>query len=200
MKPYNRILPPALSDFTGVMNVLTQVEGCFALLHSPHGCAEFFDDDMTAFALFDKSVANIDLDQDTVTFGAEDRVVEAIRAVEEEYGPEIIALVATPVSAIIGTDLKGIAKQMQKDTKATLVAFDSGGILGDWWQGESDVFSFFAENIVQDTAQKNGGVNLLGASYALFNWRSDLREIRRILDALGIPLVSSFSIRRFIEE
>ena len=44
----------------------------------PHGCAEFYDDDLNAFAMHDSRMANIDLDQDTVTFGAEDRIVEAV--------------------------------------------------------------------------------------------------------------------------
>lgn len=200
VRPYSRYLPPPLSDFTGTLNVLTQIPGCFCLLHSPHGCAEFYDDDLTAFAFESDSVANVDLDQHSVIHGAEERVEQAILTVDRELGPRLIALVASPVSALIGTDLEGVARKVSGRIRAEIAVFGSGGIKGDWWEGEREVYAWFAREIVEPPAARASGVNLIGASYSVYNWRSDLREIRRILEGLGVPVVASFSIEATLDD
>lgn len=43
-------------------------------------------------------------------------------------------------------------------------------------------------------------VNLLGMSYDDYNWRADIKELKRILRLLGIKVISSLSIADSIEE
>ncbi|MFQ5506604.1 MAG: nitrogenase component 1, partial [Planctomycetota bacterium] len=200
VRPYSRYLPPPLSDFTGTLNVLTQIPRCFCLLHSPHGCAEFYDDDLTAFAFESDSVASVDLDQHSVIHGAEERVEQALLCVDRELGPRVIALVASPVSALIGTDLEGVARKVAGRIRAKIAVFPSGGIKGDWWEGERDVYAWFAREIVEPPVAGASGVNLIGASYSIYNWRSDSREIHRTLEGLGIPVIANFSIEATLDD
>ncbi len=198
---YHKLIPIA-SDYTGVLNAISAIEGCFAIMHGPHGCANFYGgtERFLAGLTTNPFIANAEIEEEDVTLGGDDRVINAVKEIDERFAPRLIVIVATPVSSLMGTDLVGIARQIQPQVKARLAVFEKGGFGGDYTVGESDAFSYLAAEVVQEPKNRVSGVNLLGTTRSNPNWRSDLQEIRRILNALHIPVISSFTIDGKLDE
>ena len=68
------------------------------------------------------------------------RLEEAIVELDKSYEPKVIFVVASSISAVIGTDIKGVCNYMQKEVQAKLVAFEQGGFRGDYSIGLTEVY------------------------------------------------------------
>lgn len=55
--------------------------------------------------------------------------------IDQAYAPRVIFVVASSVSAVIGTDLRGVCAYMQEKVRARLIAFEQGGFRGDYSVG-----------------------------------------------------------------
>ena len=72
------------------------------------------------------------MNEDDVVMGDVTRLEEAIIELDKSYEPKVIFVVASSISAVIGTDIKGVCNYMQKEVQAKLVAFEQGGFRGDY--------------------------------------------------------------------
>ena len=114
------------------------------------------------------------LDEDDVVMGREEKIIEAARELDRLYRPEVISLVATAVTSVIGLDLDGIIEELQPQVNAKLLAFSGGGFRGDYTRGIKDVFCVLAHNIAaQSTMSDSRAVNIIGPTIDSFNIPSD---------------------------
>lgn len=70
------------------------------------------------------------MNEDDVVMGDVTRLEEAIVELDKSYEPKVIFVVASSISAVIGTDIKGVCNYMQREVQAELVAFEQGGFRG----------------------------------------------------------------------
>ena len=103
------------------------------------------------------------------------------------YRPDMISLVATSVTSVIGLDLYGIVEELQPKVNAKLLAFPGGGFRGDYSQGIKEVFCVLAKYMVAESAIKGSrSVNIIGPTIDSFNHPSDYAELVRLL-GLSVP-------------
>jgi nitrogenase molybdenum-iron protein alpha/beta subunit len=134
------------------------------------------------------------MDEDDVVMGRDEKVKEAIAELDGKYRPEVIALVATGVTSVIGLDLQGIIEEIQSATKSKLLSFTSGGFSGDYNQGIKEVFRSLVNNIVEEPGDiKPFTVNIIGPTIDSFNNVSDLAELERMLMLLGAQVNTVFT-------
>ena len=62
------------------------------------------------------------MSEDDVVMGDVTRLEEAIIELDKSYAPKAIFVVASSVTAVIGTDIKGVCRYMQNEVKAKLVS------------------------------------------------------------------------------
>jgi nitrogenase molybdenum-iron protein alpha/beta subunit len=194
MRELRRILPPPMTDFTAIYSTLSQMEGCFTLVNAPQGCTQVLAYDFAAFGMDDSRLGNVDIENLSLTFGAEDKVKRAVLEVDEIFSPAHIALVAAPVSALIGVDLEGVARDLAGDVRARLLPFPSGRMEGLASAGEEELFTMLAREVAGGTGERGGHVNLIGMGMQEYNRRSDLREVERLVVALGASVGERFSL------
>ena len=93
------------------------------------------------------------------------RLEDAIVELDKSYAPKVIFVVASSVTAVIGTDIKGVCRYMQNEVKAKLVAFEQGGFRGDYSIGLAETYKLLVRNLPKKgVAAEKGVYNIIGAS------------------------------------
>jgi nitrogenase molybdenum-cofactor synthesis protein NifE len=186
---------PVPSDYFGVLWGLSGIEDLVVLEHgSPGTCS---------YNAFNYRIMNRQspkgklftsgMDQDDVVMGRDDKIVEAVRELDYDLHPEIIALVATGVTSVIGLDLCGIIEEIQPQTRARLISFPHGGFAGDYNQGIKEVFRVMMDQVVEPAQHRPFSVNIIGPTIDSFNNVSDLAELVRMLTILGAEVNTVFT-------
>ena len=122
---------PTPSDRMGILWSLLSVEGSVIVEYGPAGTTHY------SMGLFgelgidqENRLFSTHMSEDDVVMGDVTRLENALIEVDEGYHPKVIFVVASSVSAIIGTDLRGVCAYMQEKVNARLIAFEQGGFRG----------------------------------------------------------------------
>ena len=113
---------------------------------------------------FENRLFTTHMSEDDVVMGDVTRLENAIKELDASYEPEVIFVVASSVSAVIGTDIKGVCNYMQNEVKAKLVSFEQGGFRGDYGIGLNEVYKLLVKNLPQKSDKINDAYNIIGAS------------------------------------
>ena len=93
-----------------------------------------------------------------------------------------IFIVASSVSAIIGTDLKGVCRAISPKVSAKLYALENGGFRGDYTTGIKIAYDTLFKNMLGEKTEKlDNTYNILGASLYSYRMRSDINEIKELM-------------------
>ena len=142
------------------------------------------------------------MSEDDVVMGDVTRLEDAIVELDKSYAPKVIFVVASSVTAVIGTDIKGVCRYMQNEVKAKLVAFEQGGFRGDYSIGLAETYKLLMRNLPKkDVAQEAGVYNIIGASAWRYRMASDIWEVKSLLDeALGLSCNACLCYDTSVEE
>ncbi|MDD2835899.1 MAG: nitrogenase component 1 [Methanothrix sp.] len=187
---------PMPSDYFGVLWALSGIKDLLILEHGSTGTCNY---NAFNYMIMNRQspkgkLFSSGMDEDDVVMGRDEKVKEAIAELDGKYQPEVIALVATGVTSVIGLDLQGIIEEIQSATKSKLISFSSGGFSGDYNQGIKEVFRSLVNNIVEEPGDiKPYTVNIIGPTIDSFNNVSDLAELERMLMLLGAQVNTVFT-------
>ena len=142
------------------------------------------------------------MSEDDVVMGDVTRLEDAIVELDKSYAPKLIFVVASSVTAVIGTDIKGVCRYMQNEVKSKLVAFEQGGFRGDYSIGLAETYKLLVRNLPKkDVAQEAGVYNIIGASAWRYRMASDIWEVKSLLDeALGLSCNACLCCDTSVEE
>lgn len=125
-----------------------------------------------------------------VIFGDTDTLEAAIRDIDVRARPGLLFVTSSPVSDIIGTDLRMVVHSQQPFVKAVLSVWDQVPAEGMESQGCLLAYEMAAEYVRRTmgpqaggTAPKRAGVLVIGLSESDWNGAADLGEIRRMLES-----------------
>lgn len=130
-----------------------------------------------------------------IIFGDTENLEKAILEVDEQLHPGLMIVMSSPVSEIIGADLRAVCFKMQSKVHAQLMAWDPVPVAGNEAQGKTIAYEKAAAYLkkidsILPAVEKNG-VLVLGLSEVDYNGISDLNEIRRMLmDWFGLKLLN----------
>jgi len=116
-----RILHPRPSPIAAAMYTLRDLGVDVIVLHGPAGC------NFRASRLLEKDdiiVVTSSLDQNSVIFGGEKRLVETLSEVEGRFSPDLVGIVGTCCAAIIGEDIEKSVKKAKVGFKTLVVNCD----------------------------------------------------------------------------
>lgn len=135
------------------------------------------------------------LKEGQIIFGDTENLEKAILEIDGQLHPGLIIVMSSPVSEIIGADLRAVCFKMQPNVCAHLIAWDPIPVVGNETQGKTIAYEKAAAYLkkIDSTlpmVEKNG-VLVLGLSEVDYNGISDLNEIRRMLmDWFGLKLLN----------
>ena len=180
---------PTPSDRMGIIWSLLAVQGAIVLEYGPAGTTHYSMGLYGGLGLrFQNRLFTTHMSEDDVVMGDGTRLKEALIELDKSYAPQVIFVVASSVTAVIGTDIKGVCRYMQREVKAKLVAFEQGGFRGDYSIGLAETYKLLVKNLPKKDVQAEKGLyNLIGASAWRYRMASDIWEVKSLLtEALGL--------------
>lgn len=163
MKGLRKYLSPFAPDQSGAVAVLCEFHGLIIILDAG-GCAgnicgfdepRWFD---SRSAIFSAGLRDMD-----AILGRDDRLVEKIGKACEKLSAEFIAVIGTPVPAVIGTDYKALARMIEKKTGIPALTMDTDGTkLYD--VGEKKTWKELFKKFAVEREVEPGRVGIIGAT------------------------------------
>ena len=194
---------PTPSDRMGIIWSLLAVQGAIVLEYGPAGTTHYSMGLYGGLGLrFQNRMFTTHMSEDDVVMGDVTRLEDAIVELDKSYAPKVIFVVASSVTAVIGTDIKGVCRYMQNEVKAKLVAFEQGGFRGDYSIGLAETYKLLVRNLPKkDVAQEAGVYNIIGTSAWRYRMASDIWEVKSLLDeALGLSCNACLCCDTSVEE
>ena len=194
---------PTPSDRMGIIWSLLAVQGAIVLEYGPAGTTHYSMGLYGGLGLrFQNRMFTTHMSEDDVVMGDVTRLEEALVELDKNYAPKVIFVVASSVTAVIGTDIKGVCRYMQNEVKAKLVAFEQGGFRGDYSVGLAETYKLLVRNLPQKgVAQEKGLYNIIGASAWRYRMASDIWEVKSLLsEALGLSCNACLCCDTSVEE
>ena len=194
---------PTPSERMGIIWSLLSVEGSLLLEYGPAGTTHYSMGLYGSLGLnFQQRIFSTHMSEDDVVMGDVTRLEKAIVELDVGYAPRVIFVVASLVATVIGADLKGVCRYMQKDVKAKLVALECTGFQGDYSAGIGEVYQLLVKELVETAATKVAGTfNVLGASKGSYRMTSDLWEIENLLrEGFGLTLHTCLCVATSVEK
>ena len=194
---------PTPSDRMGIIWSLLTVQGAIVLEYGPAGTTHYSMGLYGGLGLrFQNRIFTTHMSEDDVVMGDVTRLEDTIVELDKSYAPKVIFVVASSVTAVIGTDIKGVCRYMQNEVKAKLVAFEQGGFRGDYSIGLAETYKLLVRNLPKkDVAQETGVYNIIGASAWRYRMASDIWEVKSLLDeALGLSCNACLCCDTSVEE
>lgn len=194
---------PKPSDRMGIIWSLLTVTGSIILEYGPAGTTHYSMGLYGGLGLrFQNRLFTTHLSEDDVVMGDVSRLEEALVELDKAYAPKVIFVVASSVTAVIGTDIKGVCRYMQNEVKAKLVAFEQGGFRGDYSIGVLETCKLLVKNLPRkNVSVEKGCYNLIGASMWRYRMNSDVWEVKNLLaEALGLHCNACLCCDTSVEE
>ena len=164
MKGLRKYIAPFAPDQSGAAAVLCEFHGLIIILDAG-GCAGNicgFDEPRwfgSRSAIFSAGLRDMD-----AILGRDEKLVEKIGKACQTLSPEFIAVIGTPVPAVIGTDYRALTRMIEKKTGIPAFALDTDGTkLYD--EGEKKAWKALFEKFVEPVSEtEKGSVGILGAT------------------------------------
>lgn len=194
-------LPPFAPDYSGACSALFELEG-IAVIHDASGCTgnyTGYDEPRwygSRSGVFCSGLRDID-----ATMGDDAKFVQRISQAVRDLKPRFACLMGSPVPMVIGSDLKGIAAEIEHETSVPAFGFDTTG-LQYYDKGISDAFCAFASRFLAESAlpKIERGLNILGATPLDLSMNANLSDLNCALLEGGFEIVSNFSMGASFEK
>lgn len=193
-------LPPFAPDYSGVCSALFELGGMM-VIHDASGCTgnytgydepRWYDSESLVYC---SALREID-----AILGNDSKFIDKIAAAAAELDPRFICMLGSPVPMIIGSDIKGIAVEIEAQTGIPTFGFATTG-LQYYDRGASDAFLALARRFVTDAKGKRPHtVNLLGATPIDFGAGSNIRDFCGEFRSRGFDVVSTFAMDCSLEQ
>ncbi|GAA0122417.1 MAG: nitrogenase component 1 [Clostridium argentinense] len=194
---------PVPSDRMGTIWTLSSIKDAYVIEFGPAGTTHFAIEGM--MQLNGEHRANIyttHINETDISFGTYERLEKAIIEVDENHKPKIIFIMASSISAIIGTDIESICYEMQPKIQAKLIPITTGGYNGDHTLGIEKTLHMLCKEIVKKTENKKiNTYNIIGNNVDMFNFLSDAEEIKSIMkESFNAEVKTIFTAYTSIEQ
>ena len=187
-------LPPFSPDYSGVCSALFPFD-TLTVIHDASGCTGNYTgyDEARWFRsrspIYCSGLREID-----AILGDDEKLIQKVLYALEDIKPEMIALVGSPVPMVIGTDMEGIAAEIESRTGIMSVGFATTG-LKYYPQGIEQVYKKVIARILEDDdSQVNkqaNTVNILGATPLDFGKSGTIESLENFLVENGFEINQS---------
>lgn len=119
----------------GVIRAVLGIKGAVPLIHGPIGCYYHIKYLLSLRSGKPVRILSTEMDQNDVVFGAEDKLLQKILEADEKYSPQLITVLSSCASSIIGENIDKIIDKAEDDVNADLITINSGGFEGSQIEG-----------------------------------------------------------------
>jgi hypothetical protein len=192
MKEYHHLLPLATGYF-GVSSALYDFEG-LVVVYGPAGGAWHINiEDEPRWYRGPATVVGAGLLEMDVILGNDDKFIDNIVETAKGLNRRFVALSGTPISEIIGTDLKGFVRTIAARTDMPVFMVPTAGS-EPYPEGASKALLALADKFMDPDAPKQAdGINILGAIHLSTGKEAHIEPLLKAVESAGFRTVSVFS-------
>lgn len=188
--------PVSTCKLFGAVRAVTGIKNAVPLIHGPRGCAYHIGYLLTARGGRRIAVASTELSESDVVFGASEKLRDRIIEVDRTRKPDIIVIMSSCATSIIGEDIGRVADETSELVDAELITVSAGGFESSQGEGYEEVMMALIHKFCwRMEPSSKPSVNIIGE----FRGGADLREVRESLSLMGVDvncvLTSGCSIR-----
>lgn len=218
MKRTNRILPVYSADISGVCSALYELGG-MTVMHDASGCnSTYTTHDEPRWYSMDSMVYISALSELEAVMGDDGKLVRDIVDAAKNLHPRFICMGGTPIPMMMGTDFKGIARMVEKETGIPTFGIATNG-MHSYVQGAGEALRRIAgrfclpkeelraeaEGNIPDWLNSGGrgtrlAVNILGATPLDFSLTGNVAGIKQFLSSHGTETVSCWAMESSLDE
>ncbi|TCT15417.1 nitrogenase molybdenum-iron protein alpha/beta subunit [Natranaerovirga pectinivora] len=194
---------PTPSDRMGTLWTLTSIEDVYIIEFGPAGTTHFaIEGTMGLNGEHNANVFTTHINETDISFGDQERLEKAIEEIDAGHNPKYIFIMASSISAIIGTDIESVCFEMQPKINAKLIPVTTGGFSGDYALGVENTMHLLCKEIVQETeVKKLRSYNIIGNNIDSYNFLSDVEEIKSIMkEAFGFESNTIFTAYTSVDD
>ncbi|MSU00498.1 nitrogenase component 1 [Tissierella pigra] len=167
----------------GTIWTLSTIKDAYIIEFGPAGTTHFAIEGL--MQLNGEHKANVyttHINETDISFGKQDRLENAILEIDGQYNPKYIFVMASSISAIIGTDIESICFEMQSKVSAKLIPITTGGYNGDHTLGIERSLNMLCKEVVKPSENKQSKTyNIIGNNVDVFNFLSEMEEIKNMM-------------------
>lgn len=167
----------------GVIRAVLGIKGALPLVHGPVGCFYHIKYLLSLRSSRPIRILTTEMDQNDVVFGAEEKLAQKIREADETYSPQLIAVLTSCASSIIGENVEKVTDELKGDINADIICINSGGFEGTQIEGYEECLSYLI-NLMDEPKTKEGSLNLVGQ----YRGGPDLKTLKEYFERLEIDL------------
>lgn len=127
MRNLNRFLPTFCADYTGASQIVYEMDGMIVVFDGRACACHAAGSDEPRFPLNPKLAFSTNLKLVEAVTGDDRKQIKKILNALEYYKPKFLTLIGTPVPAVIGTDLDGIASIIEKKSGVPCIGVNTTG-------------------------------------------------------------------------
>lgn len=173
------ILPPA-SPRHGFLRTVSAWKDAALVEFGPEGTMNYAQ--MSIPGVYD-NLFTTGMEESQIIFGDTDNLASCIREVDRNLHPRLLIVTSSPVSEIIGTDLRLVCLENQDEVGAELMIYDSVPMEEEEKSGRKSAFLLASRFLPRLPEMEKQGILVLGLDQTDYNGISDLNELRRMGEA-----------------
>lgn len=193
-------LPALAPDYSGVCSAMFDLGG-ICVIHDASGCTgnyTGYDEPRwygSSSKIFCSAIREID-----AVLGRDDKLIDNIIKAGEEIHPTMYTVIGSPVPMVIGSDMKGIAREIEDRTGLPTFGFDTNG-LGLYNKGISMAMTELIKRFTKEAQQKiPRGINILGSNAIDFSANSNAKDLTETLEKWGFKVIGKLMMDASIEQ
>jgi nitrogenase molybdenum-iron protein beta chain len=183
------INPAKTCQPVGAMYAALGLHGCLPHSHGSQGCCSYHRSVLTKHYKEPVMAATSSFTEGASVFGGQANLVQGIGTIFELYDPDIVAVHTTCLSETIGDDVGQIVSKAGEEGKIPagkkVIHANTPSYVGSHVTGFSSMAKAMVEYLAEPAAQRGRHINVIPG------WiePADMRELKRMLAAMGIPFV-----------
>ncbi|MDD4483241.1 MAG: nitrogenase component 1 [Methanoregula sp.] len=181
-----KINPAKTCQPIGAMYAALGIHACLPHSHGSQGCCAYHRMHLTRHFREQVLASSSSFTEGASVFGGASNLKTSIKNIFKIYNPDVIAIHTTCLSETIGDDVSTIIKQSEIPEGKVVIHTNTPSYVGSHITGFSNMCKSMVSYLAQaDGETKKEQVNVIPG----FTNPGDMREIRRIVSALGIKLI-----------
>lgn len=186
-------LPPFSPDYSGVSAVLFDLKTVTAM-HDASGCTgNYTGYDEPRWYGSKSPVYCSGLREIDAVLGDDEKLIQKMIGAARDVRPDLMALVGSPVPMVIGSDLAGVAAELEERTGIPSFGFDTTGT-AYYDKGAAATIIALLKRFTKPLAAVAGSVNILGATPMDFGKGENLRDLKKLLQDRGLFLTACLAM------
>lgn len=127
MSSLSLYLPPFASDYSGACSALFDLDCLIAINDASCCTANYVNYDEPRWSSTKKTTLCTSLRNSDAVFGIDEKVIAQIKEAAATIAPDFVVILGSPVPAIIGTDTKGLAMEVEAAACVPTIGIDTSG-------------------------------------------------------------------------